>query len=268
MQGPGTGTEGSPRGSNVRLVDMHCHLDFAPNAAQVVAEAHRRGMGAFSNTVTPRSYQVLADGACATDGSKQTSVRIGCGLHPWWVADGSCGADDVDLFEDLVASTPFVGEVGLDFAPRRDGTRDAQLAAFERVMSACDGGGKLVSIHAVRSATAVLDVLERHRSCERNVCVIHWFSGASDELARAVRLGCRFSIGSRMLATKRGRAYVRAIPLERLLLETDLPDNPGETLDVDAWEGDLAQTLTMLEDAVGKPVGPIVAASSAELLRL
>ena len=118
-----------------------------------------------------------------------------------------------------------LGEVGLDFAPRRDGTQERQLAAFERVASACDQGGKVVSIHAVRAATQVLDVLERHRSCERNVCIIHWFSGTSDELTRAVRLGCRFSVGTRMLATKRGRAYVRAIPPDRLLLETDLPDD-------------------------------------------
>ncbi|MFR2031814.1 MAG: TatD family hydrolase, partial [Collinsella sp.] len=32
-----------------------------------------------------------------------------------------------------------------------------------------------------------------------------------------------FSVNERMLATKRGREYVRQIPLDRLLLETDAP---------------------------------------------
>ena len=276
---------GTLRPDGIPLVDMHCHLDFARNADEVIAAMAPRDMGAFSNTVTPRGYEAFvanirdrADveatvNACGkaargTHDYAPIPVRIGCGLHPWWVADGTCGAEDVELFEALVAQTPFVGEVGLDFAPRRDGTQERQLAAFERVASACDQGGKVVSIHAVRAATQVLDVLERHRSCERNVCIIHWFSGTSDELTRAVRLGCRFSVGTRMLATKRGRAYARAIPPDRLLLETDLPDDPTDAFDVDAWEADLAQALRLLEEAAGSALGQAVAASSIELLRL
>lgn len=40
-------------------------------------------------------------------------------------------------------------------------------------------------------------------------------------------MGCWFSVGERMLATKRGRAYVQSIPSDRLLLETDAPPVGG-----------------------------------------
>ncbi|MCH4184787.1 MAG: TatD family hydrolase [Eggerthellaceae bacterium] len=82
---------------------------------------------------------------------------------------------------------------------------------------------KVISIHAIRATDDVLDCLERYQCTVQNDCIIHWFSGSSDQLQRAIKLGCYFSIGTRMLQTKRGRAYVRAIPLDRLLIETDLP---------------------------------------------
>ena len=57
--------------------------------------------------------------------------------------------------------------------------------------------------------------------------VLHWFSGSSEELWRAARLGCRFSFGERALATGRGREYARVLPADLLLTETDLPEAPG-----------------------------------------
>ena len=219
---------------NPRLYDMHCHLDFAGNAGELAEAAGRAGIGSFTNTVTPRGYLAALE-AGVVPAHARGAFALGVGLHPWWLADGSCGEADVALFEELAAGTCFIGEVGLDFAPRREGTFELQAAAFERVARACASGGKLLSIHAVRSADTVLDLLEQRDALHDNTCVFHWFSGSGDELARAVRLGCWFSLGTRSLATKRGRAYARAIPCNRLLLETDWPDDPVSWLDPDAW---------------------------------
>ena len=207
-------------GDGFALADMHCHLDFSSDMAALARLAQRRGVTAFSNTVTPEGF-LAARGALADF----PNVAVGVGLHPWWVADGRCGAEQVELACELVRESRFVGEVGLDFAPRREDTFASQADAFERVITACcEGGGKVVSIHAVRSATAALDILERHGAARKNACILHWFSGTSQELARARALGCHFSINPAMLATKRGRAYVRQIPPDHLLLETDLPE--------------------------------------------
>ena len=207
-------------GDEFVLADMHCHLDFSSDAAALAHLAQAHGVAAFSNTVTPEGYLAARDALTGFP-----NVRVGVGLHPWWVADGRCGAEQVELACQLIQETRFVGEVGLDFAPRREGTFETQLDAFERIVNACCAqNGKVISIHAVRSATAVLDVLERHRATHGNACILHWFSGSSQELARARELGCHFSVNPNMLATKRGRAYVRQIPPERLLLETDLPE--------------------------------------------
>ena len=230
-------------GDGFALADMHCHLDFSSDMAALACLAQAHGVAAFSNTVTPEGYLAAREALAGFP-----NVRVGVGLHPWWVADGRCGAEQVELACQLIQKTRFVGEVGLDFAPRREGTFETQLDAFERIVDACCAqGGKVISIHAVRSATAVLDVLERHRATHNNVCILHWFSGSSQELARARELGCHFSVNPNMLATKRGRAYVRQIPPERLLLETDLPEE-GEAVAQagPAWIAQLERAAQML----------------------
>ena len=91
--------------------------------------------------------------------------------------------------------------------------------------------GRVISIHAVRSAGTVLDVLGAHElltpSPDSPAIIFHWFSGTSNEFVRARNAGCYFSVNERMLATKRGREYARQIPLDRLLLETDAPAEPN-----------------------------------------
>lgn len=298
----------------MKLFDMHCHLDFLSDDAALglVREAQACGIHAFSNTVTPEGFERAQAlfGACE-------NVRVGVGLHPWWVASGDTGdpllmsdasggttatmskaetgmapaveahndvvpgrnehaaesvlssLNELDRLASLIRDTSFVGEVGLDFAPRHERTREEQIAAFDAVLDACIGGGKVISIHAVRSASTVLDMLEAHDTCKSNACILHWFSGTSDELTRAIRLGCFFSINPRMLATKRGRAYVRAIPRERLLLETDMPANEGVPYSIEEWECDLRAVLTALADARDEHVGDlgeVIAQTSTQLL--
>ena len=104
----------------------------------------------------------------------------------------------------------------------------------------------MISIHAVRSAGAVLDVLESHGLLIPNpnspAIIFHWFSGTSDELARARNAGCNFSVNERMLASKRGREYARQIPLDRLLLETDAPAEPNTETSAQSLIRSLART--------------------------
>ena len=235
-------------GDGFVLADMHCHLDFSSDMAALARLAQAHGVAAFSNTVTPEGYLAASETLAGFP-----NVRTGVGLHPWWVADGCCDAEQVELACRLIQEACFVGEVGLDFAPRREGTFETQLDAFKRIVDACCAqNGKVISIHAVRSATAVLDVLERHHATRSNACILHWFSGSSQELARARELGCHFSVNPNMLATKRGRAYAQQIPPERLLLETDLPEEGEIAAQAGpAWIAQLERVAELLGEILG-----------------
>lgn len=208
-----------------QLIDAHCHLDLIAHPDAVTDEATALGLGLFDCGVDPRDFLAANERA-----SRYRNIIAGAGLHPWWIADGRCGPAEVNLLCEVAAQERYIGEVGLDFSARFAGSEPLQIQAFDRL---CDTlaqhplTGRVISIHAVRSAGAVLDVLESNGLLAPNpdspAIIFHWFSGTSDELVRTRNAGCYFSVNERMLASKRGREYARQIPLDRLLLETDAP---------------------------------------------
>ena len=219
---------------------------LSPDAA--ASEAAASGLGLFDCGVNPRDFSAANERAC-----RQPGIIAGVGLHPWWLTDGRCGPAEVNLLCELAAQERYIGEVGLDLSARFAGSEPLQIQAFDRL---CDAlvqhplTGRVISIHAVRSAGAVLDVLESHGLLIPNpdspAIIFHWFSGTSDELARARNADCNFSVNERMLASKRGREYARQIPLDRLLLETDAPAEPDAETSVQS----LIRSLTRVSERI------------------
>ena len=253
----------------IQLIDTHCHLDFAGNAAELAA-AYAVCGGALSGTCDPRDFERVRSKLAPY----APRVRVGLGLHPWWVADGTCGEGEVALFERLALGAPLISEVGLDFQPRREGTRDAQIEAFERVCLAASRSSaefprRVMSIHSSAAAMCTLDVLERTGCLDACTCIFHWFSGSQEELNRAIEAGCLFSVNERMLKTKRGRAYARAIPEERLLIETDFPSKPTPMAIPQDVSPRLGRTMSLLAEARGadeRLLAATVAATSERIL--
>ncbi len=290
------------------IFDMHCHLAFYDNPREVAQELGELGVGCLNATVTPVEFQRVTEAldaavagrlgpSCIGEDPRITrspvashtedlpangraafpefetagvpTVRTGVGLHPWWIADGSADEAFARWAADLARDERYVAEIGLDFS-RGDNARDKQVRLLERILDACEGSEHVLSLHAVRSADVLLDLLEKHHICEQSHAILHWFSGTSDELARARRMGCLFSVNPRMLATRKGREYARQIPAPQLLLETDLPyekDGPvARTATAHATL--LRQTLADLCELRNEDVAGIIAANSRLLLQM
>lgn len=260
--------------------DAHAHMSFAPDVASFASWFTERFAGAFSTTVSPVDYR-FAQQALASF----PKIKVGVGAHPWWVAQGKISDEDKALLPDLVASARYVGEVGLDFGKNGlvksvfatdEQTKKAQIEVLRTIFaaakkspapSAVEGiegakeageakGGRVFSFHAVRGADVVIDMLEEYELLEDNTIIFHWFSGSSAQLKRARDLGCFFSVNAFMLSTKRGREYAKAIPLDRLLIETDLPEEvsfdacaAGSQARKQATEAVEVRYASMLEEA-------------------
>ena len=228
---------------------MHCHLDLMANAEFVAAQAAQWELDILSCTVLPE--HAAADGVTF---ARSPHIHVACGLHPWWITDALDEAAVAQLM--LQARTAqLIGEVGLDFSGAYEAHRTQQVLVFEELLQVCSTHplpGRVLSIHAVRSATTVLDILERYQVPKQAACIFHWFSGTSDELTRARKAGCYFSVNERMLATKRGRAYTQAIERDRLLLETDFPPQQGELGSAHEIVDSLSRTLDTLAELRGE----------------
>ena len=259
---------------DLQLYDTHCHLGFLPDPAQHARDAAALGMSCLSAGVEPAGWE--AEQALL---GVLPNVTVGLGLHPWWVAeDVQARAEQLEAFERLLPSACLVAEVGLDFGQAHIHARAAQTEALRRIGALCaetpsatPGGRRVLSVHAVRAAGEVLDVLGQTGALEACTCIFHWFSGSTDELWRAVHLGCLFSINEHMLATKRGREYARILPADRLLLETDAPPELHAPYSLEGIERSLTAALTRLAETRGvdpAALGADIAARSARLLGL
>lgn len=251
-----------------RLYDMHCHLSAATSCTAIANEADRLGIAFLDMGVTPDADE----GTSRTTGPR--NVARACGLHPWWVEANEDGRRAARRAAELCGGARLVGEVGLDFSPARCRTRPAQIAAFADIVEACsqtDIPHRVLSLHAVRSSGTVLDILQTYGMTARAACVFHWFSGTGDEFARARDAGCFFSVNPRMLETRRGREFARQAPLDRLLLETDLP----APLEAPVAASDYACTLEAVLDGLAEirresraELAERIAATSRALMRL
>lgn len=252
----------------MRLFDAHVHLDFYADAPQVAAQAQELGLSFLACTVTPSGYRRAAQ---ELEGS--SGVHLAAGAHPWWVADGRVGEKDIGALVSTMPDLRFIGEVGLDFSPAHvgEGAQRVQVAALERIMRACAETSdprcpKVASIHSVRSAGVVLDVLERTGAARSCRCVFHWFSGRPEELWRAARMGCYFSFGEHSLATRRGREYVREVPAELLLTETDLPAGENVVGSTEEIASSLERAIAMASKVRDEDVGALALANATVLL--
>lgn len=275
-------SEKAEKATDLQLSDAHFHLGFVLDLVDFAADAQRARSLIFAASVTPGEYRdakralrcalnssqakaeatiEAAKGALrrAAAPSQQAAhfpfIKLAVGLHPWWVsADEGCLAEELCAFDGALPETRYVGEVGLDFSKRRIATRNAQLWAFRHIANACaKDGGKVLSIHCVKAYGDVLSILDNSGCFVSCACIFHWFSGSFPQLAQAVDAGCFFSVSARMLETKRGREYAKAIPLQKLLLETDAPaavdperEHPSIPYSYDQMRRQLAETLQLL----------------------
>ncbi len=183
-------------------LDLHAHVD-----ATIAAE----DLMALNAAVFAVTRSLEEAGVALRRNDRMTVWGVGC--HP-----GLIGAQrdfSVKQFAELLDATPFAGEVGLDGKSRVLMT--TQIATFRSVLETLRDKPRIATIHSYSATNKVLDLLAEVRP---SGIVLHWWLGSPTETARAVDLGCHFSVNSAML--KRDD-ILRSIPLDRLLTETDHP---------------------------------------------
>lgn len=240
-------------------VDFHCHLDLYPNHEELIAQCDRDEVATLTVTTTPKAW--LRNTALA---AKSRYVRVALGLHPQLVAER---AEELRLWKDLMAGARYIGEVGLDAGPRYYSSFELQKQVFTQILRDCARvGGKVLTVHSVRSSSTILDLISQHLPLNKGRVVLHWFTGSHSDARRAVDLGCYFSINAEMLRNDRHRAMIAKLPLSHLLTETDGPFTKIGART--ATPSDVAVTVRDLAALTGIATDDLAAAILANLSRL
>jgi len=217
------------------LVDSHCHLDgalFAPDRDVVLARASACGVGHIVlPAVGEDSWQPILELARRAGAPR---LHAALGVHPVSLSESPAANDDelLTALARLVAEARTelvaIGECGLDAVT--DLSR-ADFARQERVLVAqltlARRTNLPVILHA-RGSLAYRRLAELLAAQPLGPAggVIHSYSGGVDLVRPFVALGLHFGFAGPATYpdARKVRASVDAVPLDRLLLETDAPD--------------------------------------------
>lgn len=198
------------------LIDTHFHLDLMDNMDSLIREFRTVDVGIIAVGTTPKAYTREKRFCCGVD-----NIKVGLGMHPQIIAER---AAEVQLFLEMIRESTFIGEVGLDFNHSCIASKVQQCNCFREIARTCaKEGGKILSLHSVKAAKTVTEELESARTFSSCICIFHWFTGTPSERRHAIDAGAWFSINPKMIKTKTGQETIRAIPRDRILLETDAP---------------------------------------------
>jgi TatD DNase family protein len=211
------------------LIDTHAHLDlpqFDADCAAVVERAQAVGVSVIVNA----GADVESSRRAIALAEQYPGVYAAVGVHPHDAK--TLDGDALAALRELARRPKVVavGEIGLDFY-RNLSPQDVQRRAFQAQLAWAARLGKPVIVHDREAHTEVVQALTSwvaglaRSSLTGRVGVLHSFSGDLVMAKRVIDLGFYVSISGPVTYqnARRLAEIVQALPLDRLLIETDCP---------------------------------------------
>jgi TatD DNase family protein len=264
------------------VIDTHCHLDdavFDADRGALLRDARAAGV---TDLVVPGVGPANWDAVRAL-ASGERGVHAAFGVHPQLLAEVPA-ADDDRMLADLESALArggaiAIGECGLD-APTaaRGASLERQVAVLRGHLELARRFGLPVLLHVFHAHEPLAAVLAREQLPAGGV--LHSFSGSAEQVRQLLRFGLHYAFAGPVTYSQARKPLeaVRAVPPDRLLLETDAPDQTprphrgrcepahladiaravaharGTTVeDLDALTSDNARRLFRLQDAAVPP---------------
>ena len=203
------------------LFDTHAHMDdraFDPDREALLSSLPEKGIGLLMN---PGCSLISSRNACALAG-RYDYIYAAAGSHP----DAADEVNDSVLEEyrklcKLNSKVRAIGEIGLDYH-YEDIPRDIQLRAFRAQMALARELNLPVIVHEREAHEDGMHVVEEFPEVTG---VFHCYSGSVEMAQWLVSRGWYIGFTG-VITFKNARKAVQtaqAIPLERIVLETDCP---------------------------------------------
>lgn len=206
------------------LVDTHCHLDFErfdADREQVVS----RALAADVRRIIVPALDLQNCPAVLALCDKFPAVFGAVGIHPnssaGWRPDWANQVQAYAAHPKVLA----IGEIGLDYY-WDDAPAEVQQHAFAAQLALAAEIGLPVIVHNRESSADVLHLLAASPLNGRaNPGVLHSFSASRETAEAALDMGFYLGFTGPVTFKKADdlRAIAAAMPLERLLVETDAP---------------------------------------------
>ena len=207
----------------LKLIDSHCHLDFEifdSDRAEMLVRAKQHGIEAMVIPGISSQQWASVKTLCNT----HEQLHPCYGLHPYFFDQHK--DEDLATLDNWLGQHPCValGECGLDY---RKGQADKKIQKMflEAQLDIAITHQLPVVIHSVH---ATEDVIKSLRQRPELKGMIHSYSGSYEQAMQLIELGFYISLGGQLTYDRahKLRSAAAKIPLDKLLLETDSPDQP------------------------------------------
>jgi len=218
----------------VRLIDSHAHLDmsrFDTDREKVIQRAAQSGVTTIINVGID-----LASSQTAIELAQRYPAIIlaTVGIHPQESA--RITGKDIAALSNLSRKSRIVaiGEIGLDFC-RDCAPHYQQIEVLQWQLALADEMQLPIIIHCRQAekemVTTLTDWHASHGSSSVPSGVIHCFNGSLELANNYINLGFYISLGAYIgyPSSKSLREVIKALPMDKLLIETDCPFLPPQS---------------------------------------
>lgn len=227
--------------TGMRLFDAHNHLQdsrFSGGQRELIPSVLAAGL-----------VRMVVNGACEDDWEEVRrladafpEVMPAFGLHPWYLHSRTENwrAELARRIDSVPGAS--VGEIGIDrwildqpahirgrYVPELAAVEPAPLEIQEEVfvwqLRLAAERGVAASIHCLHAWGRLLELLKAN-PVPKPGFLLHSYGGSAEMIPALVKLGARFSFPGYFLQERKARQQevFRSVPADRLLVETDAPD--------------------------------------------
>lgn len=204
------------------MIDTHAHINDArllPLADAIASSMAQDGLSHIINVGWDAASSITA----VELAERYNGFFAAVGIHPHDAKNAS-----PDVYDSLcaLAKRPKVvayGEIGLDYYYDLS-DREVQKIVFCEQLELADGLKLPVIIHLRDAYADMLALLKSNKNLLKHGFVLHCYSGSAEIAAEYAKLGAYFSFGGAVTFKNADKEPVlKAIPSDRLMLETDCP---------------------------------------------
>lgn len=200
------------------MIDTHAHLLSLENRDEIISSMKKEGLDAIVCIGT-----TLKDSKANIElANKHENIYCTVGIYPEY-ADGATGADLEEL-ESLAKSEKVVaiGEIGLDYHSENY-NKNTQKNIFIKQLEIANRVGKPFCIHCRNAAEDVYEILSKYKHLINHSGLMHCYSEGEEWFKKFLDLGLYISFTGNITYKKNNVDFIKDIPLDKLLVETDSP---------------------------------------------
>lgn len=201
--------------------DAHCHLHFSELGEVDLSAYFLKVKQAVVNGTSPADWHLVSE----LHKNFPAQVIPSFGVHPWEVNDLKTGWEEELSHYLQLHPTAGVGEVGLD-KWIRGYELEKQEAVFRAQVERAIKEERPLSIHCLKAWGKMREVLTSYHGLR---FLLHAYNGPLEDLLTYVEMGAYFSLSPSYFSERKAETLKKfqALPLDRLLIETDAPSMLG-----------------------------------------